>query len=149
MKIYIGADHKGFGLKGDLISYLNVNGHEVIDLGAKEYVEDDDYSDYGIAVGEQVAKEIGSVGILICGTGIGVCIASNKVKGIRAGLCSTEEIARLARNDDDINVLVLNAGLHNDLDIAVKIVDTFLSTQFDSSEKRVRRIEKITDYEKD
>jgi len=147
MKIFIGADHKGFGLKGDLISYLNINGYDVVDLGANEYDENDDYSDYGIKVGESVAAETGSFGILICGTGVGVCIAANKVIGVRAGLCSTQEIARLARNDDDINILALNSDLHNNLDIAVKIVDTFLLTKFENSEKRVRRIDKITNYE--
>jgi len=147
MKIFIGADHKGFGLKGDLISYLNINGYDVVDLGANEYDENDDYSDYGIKVGKSVATETGSFGILICGTGVGVCIAANKVIGVRAGLCSTQEIARLARNDDDINILALNSDLHNNLNIAVKIVDTFLLTKFENSEKRVRRIDKITNYE--
>ena len=147
MKIYIGADHRGFGLKVDLVSYLQVNNYEVVDMGAKEYIEDDDYSDYGIKVGEVVVSDVGSLGILVCGTGVGASIAANKVKGIRAGLCTTEEIARLAINDDDINVLALNSDLHDDLDIAVKIVDTFLSTPFENSEKRVRRIQKITNYE--
>ena len=147
MKIYIGADHRGFGLKVDLVSYLQVNNYEVVDMGAKEYIEDDDYSDYGIKVGEVVVSDVGSLGILVCGTGVGASIAANKVKGIRAGLCTTEEIARLARNDDDINVLVLSSDLHNDLVLAVKIVDTFLLTQFDNLPKRVRRIQKITNYE--
>jgi len=147
MKIFLGSDHKGFGLKGDLISYLQINNFEVVDLGATSYDENDDYSDFGIKVAEEVSNDSSSLGIVICGTGIGVCIAANKVKGIRCGLCGSVDVARLARKDDNINVLALSSELHNDLDIAVEIVNAFVETKFDNSEKRVRRVEKIATYE--
>lgn len=147
MKIYIGSDHKGFGLKGDILSYLQVNGYEVEDIGAFEYDENDDYTDFGIKVGEKVASNTGSLGIVICGTGIGISIAANKVKGIRCGLCIDSQTARLAKKDDDINVLALSSNLHDDLDIAISIVDSFLNTPFENIDKRIRRVEKISKYE--
>ena len=147
MKVYIGADHRGLRLKSDLISWLQHNGFEFVDMGAYEYDENDDYSDYGILVGQAVSADKNSRGILICGTGVGICITANKVKNVRAGLCKSVEVTKLARNDDDINVLVLGADFQDNLDTATKLVETFLTTPFENTEKRVRRIEKITNYE--
>jgi len=147
MKVYIGADHRGVKLKLDLINWLQYNGFEFVDMGAYEYDENDDYSDYGILVGEAVSSDKNSRGILICGTGVGICIAANKVKGVRAGICKNVEVAKLARNDDDINILALGADFQDNLDMTIQIVETFLTVPFENTEKRVRRIEKIRNYE--
>jgi ribose 5-phosphate isomerase B len=144
--VYFGADHRGYKLKSEIKGWLEEWGYDAVDMGNSKYDTEDDYTDFAIKVAEKVALDRGK-GILICASGIGMAIAANKVKGVRAGLCTSKKQARLAREDDDINVLCLSA----DLVSSVRnkgIVKAYLETVFSSSEKHVRRIQKIKQYEK-
>ena len=143
--IYIGADHRGFRLKEEIKKWLESQQYDSRDLGAKEYDKEDDFPDISIKLAETVAIE-GARGILICGSGAGVCIAANKVKGIRASLCTSEKQVKAARNDDDINVLCISADLVS-VEDNIKIVSVFLATMFSSEERFVRRINKVKTYE--
>ena len=138
--IYIGADHRGFRLKEEICKWLESQHYDFRDLGAKEYDKEDDYPDISIKVAETVATE-GAKGIVICGSGAGASVAADKVKGIRAGLCTSEKQAKAARNDDDINVLCLSTDAVS-VDDNIKIVSVFLATMFSSEERHIRRINK-------
>lgn len=144
--IFIGADHRGWKVKEKIKEWLEKNEIDFVDLGASEYDKEDDYPDYSFKVGESVALRKGK-GIVICGSGIGACVAANKVEGIRAGLCLIDKQVRTGRRDDDINVLVLSADLVSE-DDNVGMVKVFLEEVFGSEERYVRRINKIRDYEK-
>jgi ribose 5-phosphate isomerase B len=143
--IYIGADHRGFRLKEEIKKWLESQQYECRDLGADEYDKEDDFTDISIKLAETVAIE-GARGILICGSGAGASVAANKVKGIRAGLCTSEKQTKAARNDDDINVLCMSAEAVS-VEDNIKIVSVFLATMFSSEERFVRRINKIKTYE--
>ena len=143
--IYIGADHRGFRLKEELKKWMESQQYEFRDMGPTEYVKDDDFPDISIKLAEKVATE-NAKGILICGSGAGASIAANKVKGIRAGLCTSEKQARAARNDDDINVLAISVDSVS-MEDNTKIVSVFLGTMFSSEERHIRRINKIKKYE--
>lgn len=145
MKIYIGSDHGGYQLKEELKGYLKELGYEVEDMGAHTLDPNDDYPDFVFPAAEAVAKNPGSVGIVIGRSGNGEVMAANKVKGIRAALCWNEEVARLARKDNDANVLSLGADFVS-VGEAKKIVKTFLETPFSEEERHKRRIEKINNY---
>src|SRR3990167_2156290 len=106
MKIYLGADHRGFQLKEELKQFLETN-YDVEDCGAFEKIESDDYTDFAIKVAEKVSSNEGSRGIVICGSGVGVDITANKFPKIRCGLGINREQIKAARNDDDVNVLAL------------------------------------------
>lgn len=140
--IYLGADHRGFELKEKLKPFLRDLGFDYQDLGASIYNKEDDYPDFAKLVGEKVAADLGSKGILICGSGIGIAIAANKIKGVRAGTALKSEQAAAAVNDEDLNILALSADFLNE-DEAKKIVKTFLETKFSGEERHKRRIEKI------
>ncbi len=144
--VYIGADHRGFNLKKIIIGFLRDLDYKVTDLGAKNYSQDDDYTDIAIKLAEKVVKDT-SKGILICASGIGVTIASNKVNGARAALCMSEKQARLAIEDDDANILCLSAELVSE-EINLEIIKIFLETVFSSEERFIERINKIKKYEK-
>lgn len=146
MKIYIGADHGGYELKEELKKYLREMGYEIEDMGAQELNPEDDYPDYVFPTAESVVRNSGSMGIVIGRSGNGEAIAANKVKGIRAALCWSEEIAKKAREHNDANILSLGAD-YIDLETAKRIVKTFLETSFSGEEKHKRRIEKIKNYE--
>jgi len=145
MIVYIGADHRGYQLKEKLKEWLKDEGKEVVDAGKREYDPKDDYSEVGIGVGEKVIREKGK-GILLCGSGAGVCIAANKVKGIRAMMGINEKQVRLAREDDDVNVLCLAADYIEEEE-AKKMIIVFLETVFAPEERHIRRLNQIRDYE--
>lgn len=145
MKIYIAADHRGVELKEQVISYLQNNGFEVIDSGLVNY-ELDDYPDFAFKVGNMVVENKGSLGILICGNGIGMSIAANKVKGIRAARAVTVDDAFKAKNHNGANILALSSEV--DIATTKEIIDTFLITKSANDERFKRRINKILDYEK-
>ena len=148
MKIYIGADHRGFELKKELKKFLIEKGYEVEDVGAFKYDKDDDYPDFARQVAERVAGDPEhSRGVLLCGSGTGMDAAANKVKGIRATLASSAQIARAARNDDDVNVISLPADFLKSQE-AEEIAEIFLKTPFEAVERRVRRLQKIAEIEK-
>lgn len=146
IKIFIGADHRGFELKEFLKEKLEENNFEVKDCGNLVYDPSDDYPDFAFKVGEAVSQEPQSLGILICGSGAGVCFAVNKIKGIRASVIYNEKMAEMAKADDDLNVLCL-ASDFIDKEKAWRIVETFLKTQFKNEEKYLRRIKKVNEYE--
>lgn len=140
--IYLAADHAGFELKETIKRHLSKQPIDFEDLGAAQIDPDDDYPDYAAVVAQKVAENLENRGILICGSGQGICIAANKFSGVRAALAWNAESARLARHDDDANILCL-AGRLIDETIAVEIVETFLQTKFERVVRRVRRINKI------
>ena len=137
--IHIASDHGGFALKSELIGLLKKKGYMTDDLGT--YSEDSvDYPDFGRKAAEAVLAD-GNPGIIICGTGIGISIAANRVKGIRAALCHCPEYAELARKHNDANILALG-GRFVDPDTAERIIDTFLNTGFEGG-RHQRRIDLI------
>ena len=140
MKIAIGCDHAAYTFKEEIKAYLAEKGHTLIDKGCYS-AERADYPDHGIAVGEAVASGEAERGVVICGSGIGISIAANKVKGVRCALCSEPLSARLSRNHNDANVLVM-PGRFIPMEMAEKIVDAFLSTPFEGG-RHCRRVEKI------
>lgn len=144
--IYVGADHRGLNFKNKVVEFLRDQEYKIKDLGPVRYDQDDDYSDMAIKLAEKVVSE-NTKGILICGSGVGVCISANKVDGARAALATSEKQARLARTDDDVNILCLSADLVDE-ETNFKIIETFLETVFASEEKFIRRINKIKKYEK-
>jgi len=144
MKIAIGADHGGYEYKKKIIEKLSSK-HNFIDVGALEYDESDDYTKYSFLVGEGVASKAADVGIMICRTGVGAVIALNKIKGIRAGVLETEKGVYLARAKNNINVLSFGAD-NIKLSKALKIIDIFLSTNFEGG-RHQKRLEDIANYE--
>ena len=144
MKIAIGSDHRGFALKAHLVKMLSREGHEVLDTGCPD-TEPVDYPDYAFPVGEMVASGAAERGILVCGSGIGMSIAANKVRGVRAALCCTVEDARMTRQHNDSNVLALSErGLANPK--TDELVKVWLSTPFEGG-RHERRLDKIRAYE--
>lgn len=145
MKIALGADHKGYPLKEKIIAYLKERGDDTIDYGTNS-VESVDYPDFGLKVAHAVADGEVDYGINICWTGNGMNIASNKVKGVRSGLCLSVEMAELTRMHNDANVLSL-ASKYVDTDNALQIVDKFLTTDFEGG-RHIERLAKIKAEEK-
>ena len=146
MELYLGADYRGLSCKQELLEYLASKDYEVTDEGAYEYNEGDDFNDPAIAVAQAVRENRGSFGILICDSAHGVTIQANRFKGIRAAHCANAESAKLAREHDDANVLCLSAHFMNP-ELMREIVDTFLATNFQSLERRVRRINRLDERE--
>ncbi len=145
MKISIGADHKGYQLKAHLVKMLRDEGHEVLDVGTNSE-ESVDYPDYGLNVARAVAQGEADYGITVCWTGNGMNMATNKVHGIRAGMCLTEDMAKMTRAHNNANVCSLASRYVSPKD-AEKIVHIFLSTAFEGG-RHVPRIKKITEAEK-
>jgi ribose 5-phosphate isomerase B len=146
MKIAVGNDHRGVAVKQRLLGLLKELGHEIDDLGANSPASVD-YPDYAITVAESVSGGKAERGILICGTGHGMCIAANKVAGIRAANCRDVIDAELSRRHNDANVMCLSADLIGEEQIE-KMVRTWLATDFEGG-RHARRTEKIAEYEKE
>ena len=142
MKIVIGADHAGFALKEKLRPILEEAGHTVVDVGAHEYDRHDDYPDFSAAVGRAVAAGEGERGILVCGSGVGACIAANKIPGVRACLCHDIYSASQGVEHDDMNVLCLGGLIVGDA-LAQKLVNGFLDAQFIGEGRYQRRLDKV------
>ena len=141
MKIAAASDHGGFALKEEVKKHLMERGIEVLDLGT--YSEESvDYPVYGKACGEAVASGKADLGIVVCGTGIGISIAANKVKGIRCAHCHDVFSAEATRQHNDANILAMGARVIG-AGLALKIVETFLETPFSGDERHLRRIQKI------
>jgi len=147
-RVYIGSDHAGFYTKEKTKSYLMSRGFEVKDVGAFELNKEDDYPDFAFKLGEKVIRDKGAKGILICGSGEGMAIAANKVKGIRAAAVYDSYSAKMSRQDNDTNVLALN-GRKFSFTKVKKIVDIWLFTEFSNLPRHKRRIKKIAQYEND
>jgi len=144
--IYLGADHAGYNLKEELKKYLKELGLDFEDMGNKTADVSDDYPDFAVKVAQKVIEN-GEKGILICGTGLGMCLAANKIKGIRAAVCWDEFTALQSREHLDANILCLG-GRAIDLETTKKIVRIWLETEFSGEERHKRRLGKIKDMEK-
>ena len=137
MKLVIGSDHAGFALKEEVRAYLAKAGHEVIDLGAFN-AEPSDYPDFAVLVGQAIRRGDAPRGILICGSGVGVCVAANKIPGIRAGMCHDTYSAHQGVEHDDMNVLVMGARIIGSA-VAFELAGTFLGASFQANEERFQR----------
>lgn len=145
--IYIASDHAGFQLKKALITYLEkVLKLETTDLGPEVFTQDDDYPDFAVPVAKKVAESKGTLGILICGSGHGMCITANKVAGVRAVLAPSIESAEFARKEDNANVLCLAGRVLSD-EHARAIVKAFVEKPFSGDERHARRLRKIAELE--
>lgn len=146
MRIGMAADHGGFELKVQLTADLKSDDHEVADFGAHELVKEDDYPDFVVPLARAVAKGEVTRGLAICGSGVGVCVAANKVPGVRAALITDSFSAHQGVEDDNMNVMCLGGGVTG-LSLARDLVTTFLVARFTSTERFKRRLAKIANLE--
>ena len=147
MKIYIGADHRGFELKKKIKKTLEAAGHEVVDMGTHQEGVDCDYPEVSYAVASKIVEESDARGILICMTGLGHAIAANKIRGSYAAVCYNEETAALSRQHNNSNILVLGAKFVTEKKMN-KIIDIWLHTEFEGGGRHERRFKQIQDIEK-
>jgi ribose 5-phosphate isomerase B len=145
MKVALGADHGGYELKEIIKEHLLAKGFEISDCGTNSS-QSVDYPEYGFKVGKDVIEKKVDLGIVVCGTGLGISIAANKVKGIRAALCTDSYMAKMAREHNNANILALGARVIGQ-GLALDIVETFLATAF-SGWRHTRRVDQISDFEK-
>ena len=146
MKIAVGADHAAFGLKEIIVGFLEEKGYDYHDFGTMN-AQRVDYPDVAEVVSEALVRGEYDIGILLCGSGIGMSIAANKVPGIRAALCFNSFMARMTRDHNDANVLVLGDWIVGSK-LALDIVETFLSTPFCNEERHAKRVRLIADLER-
>jgi ribose 5-phosphate isomerase B len=142
LKIYLGADHRGFKLREKIFQWLVDKGYEVEDYGAYELDPKDDYTVYAEKVGSIVGRDDRTRGILLCGSGVGADIASNKFDGVRASIGKSPEQVKAGRNDDDMNILVIAADFTKEED-AKEMVKVFLKTKFVGKARHKRRLDDI------
>jgi ribose 5-phosphate isomerase B len=148
MRIGIATDHGGFELKQELVRRLREAGHELRDFGAETLVPDDDYPDFGIPLARAVVAGEVERGIAVCGSGVGIAVAANKVRGCRAGLITDHYSARQGVEDDAMNVLCIGARATGP-EVAWDLVQTFLSARFSEAPRHRRRLAKIAAVEAD
>ncbi len=146
MKVVIGADHGGFELKEYLKKVISGMDVELTDAGNLVYDTKDDYPDFAIAVAKIISEKKADKGIIICGSGVGACIAANKVKGVRAGLCHDTYSAHQGVEHDDMNVLCLGARVVG-TEVAGELVKSYLLAKFSGEERHKRRLQKVLDLE--
>ena len=144
MKIIIANDHKGLKLKKQIIKLLEKQSYEIVNLGA-DVDSSTDYPKYAFEVGKMISEDPNAIGILICGTGIGMSIAANKVKGVRCALVNNSIDAKLTREHNDANVLAI-ASTMNMVKVK-KVISTFLKTSFSNEDRHIKRINMIKEYE--
>ena len=145
MRIAIGCDHNGFEFKEALVPVLEADGHDVLDLGTFS-PEPVDYPDFARAVGQAVMRGFVEAGVLVCGSGVGACIAANKLRGVRAALCHDLFTARQSREDDDANLLCMGARVFS-VETAIAVTRAWLGARFSGEERHVRRVAKIAQLE--
>jgi RpiB/LacA/LacB family sugar-phosphate isomerase len=146
MQIAVGADHAGFELKGVVVEFLGELGHQVLDLGTCD-TKPVDYPDFAKAVGRAILDGRADRGVLICGSGVGACVAANKIPGIRAGTCHDTYSAHQGVEHDDLNILVLGARIIG-IELARELIAAYCRAVFSQEERHVRRIAKIHALEK-
>jgi ribose 5-phosphate isomerase B len=146
VRIHIGSDHAGLEFKGVIIKHLEAQGHEVVDHGPHTFDPLDDYPVFCIPAAQAVAKEPGSLGIVLGGSGNGEQIAANKVKGIRAALAWSIETAKLGRQHNDANVVAIGGRMHTP-EFCLEMVDAFIAEPFSGDERHIRRITMVGSYE--
>lgn len=147
VRVYLGSDHAGFELKAFLVRRLTDLGHEVVDVGPAEYDAGDDYPPFCIETARRVVADPGSLGVVLGGSGNGEQIAANKVAGCRAALAWNPDIAKLARQHNDAQVVSVGARMHSEPD-AARIVEAFLETPFSGDDRHARRIAQLADFER-
>ena len=147
MKLAVGGDHAGFPLKGPVIEYLRAQGHDVTDFGTHS-TEPVDFPDIAGAVCEAVRSGAAERGVLVCGTGVGACIAANKMRGIRAALCHDTYSAHQSVEHDDVNVICVGAWIVG-IRVVEEILSTFLAAEFSTAEEFRRRVAKLHALERD
>lgn len=145
IKLGIASDHRGYILKEQIIDRL-MNKYDITDCGTTS-TESVDYPDFAFKLGNLVKDKNVDFGVAICGSGIGISIACNKVKNVRCAKVSNEEEAKVTRNDNDANIVAFSANIS--LDDALKIIDAFINTPFSKEERHQKRIDKITRYEEE
>jgi ribose 5-phosphate isomerase B len=138
VKLVISSDHAGFALKEEVRANLAAAGHEMVDLGAFKCDPEDDYPDFAVLVGEAIKSGVARRGILICGSGVGVCVAANKIPGIRAGICHDTYSAHQGVEHDDMNVLVMGARIIGSA-LAFELTHAFVGATFQAQERRFKR----------
>jgi len=148
MHIGIAADHGGFELKGRLCKALEAAGHQVQDYGAYQLMGEDDYPDFVVPMAQAVARREVARGIAICGSGVGACIAANKISGVRAGLIMDSFSAHQGVEDDDMNVICVGARVVG-YSLAEELIRTFLAARFKGGERFQRRLNKVKALEKE
>ena len=146
MRIGVAADHGGFELKLKIVDALKAAGYEVVDFGAKEMVQGDDFPDIVIPLARAVAHQEVLRGLAICGSGVGACVAANKIPGVRAALITDSFSAHQGVEDDDMNIMCLG-GRVTGFSLSWELVQTFLNARFKADERFVRRLAKISDLE--
>ncbi|HEY3341971.1 MAG TPA: ribose 5-phosphate isomerase B [Anaerolineae bacterium] len=146
MKIAVAGDHAGFALKNLIVAQLKAEGYEAIDLGAYNE-ERSDYPDFAKLVGEAIQQGIVERGIVICGSGVGACVAANKMHGIRACVCHDTYSAHQGVEHDDMNVLVLGGRIIG-VEVAYELVRAFLAAKFNQGERYIARLKKVEAMEK-
>ena len=142
MKMAIACDHGGYVLKAPIVALLKRLGHEVLDLGAHQLDPADDYPDFARYVGQAIQHRQADRGVLICGSGVGACVAANKLKGVRAGVCHDTYSAHQCVEHDDVNVLCLGARIVGEA-LACELVEAFASAVFSGEPRHRRRLEKV------
>ena len=147
MRVHLGSDHAGFELKEAVVQRLTELGHEPVDHGPQEYDAVDDYPPFVLRAAAATAAEPDSRGVVLGGSGNGEAIAANKVAGIRCALAWSNELAQLAREHNDANVVSLGARMHDEA-TALGIVETFLTTDYSKEDRHTRRIAMLTEYER-
>lgn len=147
MKVGIGADHGGFELKEMLRDYIKSLGHEVTDFGATTLDQGDDFPDYIIPLAKSVAKNEVDRGIAVCGSGVGACIAANKVHGVRAALITDHFSAHQGVEDDNMNVMTIGGRVVG-FNVAQELVTSFLKAEFIGADRHLRRLEKVHQIDK-
>jgi len=148
MRIGIAADHGGFELKAQLTDALKAAGHDVMDFGAYELVSGDDYPDFVVPLARAVAKGEVARGLAICGSGVGACVAANKVPGVRAALITDSFSAHQGVEDDDMNIMCLGGRVTGNA-LSWDLVNTFLNADFKGDERFKRRLTKVSALEKE
>jgi ribose 5-phosphate isomerase B len=145
MIVAVACDHGGFPLKAKIIDVIKAAGHDVLDLGTNSPVAVD-YPDYAQALGQAIQQGKADRGVLLCGSGVGACVAANKMRGVRAGICHDTYSAHQGVEHDDMNVLCLGARIIGP-ELAPELVRTFLAARFTGEERHVRRLQKIKEME--
>ena len=146
MRIAVASDHAGFAIKDDVINIIQAAGHEILDLGTYSQ-EPVDYPDYAVKLGKAIIDKQADRGVLICGSGVGACIAANKIKGVYAGICHDTYSAHQGVEHDNMNVLCLGSRIVG-IELIKEILKAYLNAKFDQEERFVRRFEKIRTIEK-
>jgi ribose 5-phosphate isomerase B len=147
MKIGIAADHGGFEMKKQLLAALTFAGYLVQDFGASELDEDDDYPDFVVPLARAVSAGRITRGLAICGSGIGACVAANKVNGVRAALITDSFSAHQGVENDDMNIMCLGGGITGS-SLAWELIESFLNADFKAEERFIRRLDKVAALEK-